>query len=151
MATHPPHPVILLVEDSDVDYVAFARSIDRTGQKHTLYRCRDGDEALDFLFEKGRYADSGAAPRPSLILLDLNLPGTDGREVLARVKQDERLRSIPIVVLTSSTNPRDVSECYEHGANAYQVKAVDYDRFKLDVQRAVDYWFGTAVVPAPAA
>jgi len=151
MGTPPPHPIILLIEDSDEDYVAFARSIDRTGLKLTLHRCRDGDEALEFLFLRGRHANPSTAPRPSLILLDLNLPGTDGREVLARVKQDERLRAIPIIVLTSSTNPRDVSECYEQGANGYQVKSVDYEHFSRDVQRTVDYWFGTAVIPTPAA
>ena len=151
MRTQAPHPIILLIEDSDEDYVAFSRSMDRTGLKHTLHRCRDGDEALEFLFLRGRHANRETAPRPSLILLDLNLPGTDGREVLARVKQDEQLRAIPIVVLTSSDNPRDVSGCYEQGANGYQVKSVDYERFSRDVQRTVEYWFGTAVIPTPAA
>jgi len=151
MGTLAPHPSILLVEDSDQDYVALARCIDRTGLKHTLYRCRDGDEALEFLFRRGRYADPHLAPQPSLILLDLSLPGTDGREVLARVKHDERLRAIPIIVLTSSTNPRDVSECYRQGANGYQVKPVDYERFRRDVQRTVEYWFETVVIPTPAA
>ena len=150
MGTYPLHPNILLVEDSQEDYVAFARCIDRTGLKHTLHRSRDGDEALDFLFRRGRHADPLTSPRPSLILLDLNLPGTDGREVLARVKQDERLRSIPVIVLTTSTNPRDVSECYQQGANGYQVKSVDYERFRQDVQHTVNYWFGTAVLPDPA-
>lgn len=149
MGTSPLHPKLLLVEDSQEDYVAFARCIDRTGLKHTLYRCSDGDEALNFLFHRGRYADPLTAPRPSLILLDLNLPGTDGREVLARVKQDERLRSIPVIVLTTSTNPRDVSECYQQGANGYQVKSVGYERFQQDVQHTVNYWFRTAVLSAP--
>ena len=151
MRAQPPNPIILLIEDCDEDAVAFARSIARTGLKHTLHRCRDGDEALEFLFLRGRHADPGTAPRPSLILLDLNLPGTDGREVLARVKQDDRLRTIPIIVLTSSANPQDVSGCYEQGANGYQIKSVDYERFSHDVQLTVEYWFKTAVIPGPAA
>jgi len=150
MGTSPLHPNILLVEDCQEDYVAFSRCIDRTGLKHTLYRSRDGDEALEFLFRHGRHTDPLTSPRPSLILLDLNLPGTDGREVLARVKQDERLRSIPVIVLTSSTNPRDVRECYRRGANGYQIKAVDYERFRQDVLNTMNYWLGTAVLPDPA-
>ena len=149
MRTNPPHPHILLIEDSDEDFMAFARCIERTGLKHTLHRCRDGDEALEFLFLRGRYADPQAAPRPSLILLDLNLPGTDGREVLAQVKRDERVRAIPIIVLTSSTDPRDASECYQQGANGYQAKSIDYEQFRQGVQRTVDYWFRTAVIPTP--
>ncbi|MGH9845238.1 MAG: response regulator [Blastocatellia bacterium] len=147
-APSPLPPVVLLIEDSDEDYTAFARAIRLTGLEHTLHRCRDGDEALAFLFQQGPHAGPRTTPRPSLILLDLNLPGTDGREVLARVKRDERLRAIPLIVLTTSANPQDIHECYRQGANSYQVKSANYEGFKGEVQRTVDYWFRTAVTPA---
>jgi CheY-like chemotaxis protein len=145
----PIPPVILLIEDSDEDYTAFARAIRLTGLQHTLHRCRDGDEAWEFLFQQDHHINPRATPCPSLILLDLNLPGTDGREMLARVKRDERLRAIPLIVLTTSANPRDIRKCYRQGANSYQVKSANFEGFKLEVQRTIDYWFKTVVTPAP--
>lgn len=138
-------PVVLLIEDSDEDYTAFARAMHLTGLEHTLHRCRDGEEALDFLFQQGSPDSKRMISIPSLIVLDLNLPGMDGREVLARVKQDERLRAIPLIILTTSANPQDINECYRQGANSYQIKSANYEGFKHEVQRMVDYWFRTAV------
>lgn len=150
MHTHtlpPSPPTILLVEDSDEDYTAFARAIKLTGLEHMLYRCRDGNEALDFLFRRGRYTNSLLAPHPSLIVLDLNLPDTDGHEVLAQVKQSPSLCVIPLIVLTTSANPRDVNQCYCQGANGYQVKSANYESFKSEVQRTMEYWLRTVVIP----
>ncbi len=141
---------ILLIEDSDEDYIALRRAWQQTGLRNPLYRCADGDEALEYLRQTGRYADAQSAPCPALILLDLNLPGTDGREVITIIKRDENLCLIPIVVMTTSSNPRDVRDCYCCGANSYQVKAADYDLFKQQIKRLAEYWFDTVVLPAVA-
>jgi CheY-like chemotaxis protein len=146
LPNNPASP-LLLVEDSDEDYVALVRAIQQTGLNTPHHRCRDGDDALEYLRRSGRYADPATAPRPALILLDLNLPGTDGREVLQVVKYDGELSSIPVIVMTTSSNPTDIIECYRHGANGYQVKTSNYEGFRREIQRTVDYWFHTAVLP----
>jgi CheY-like chemotaxis protein len=138
---------LLLIEDSDEDVAATMRGLRREGLQFVFHRCTTGDQALDFLYRRGRYADSVTSPRPSLILLDLNLPGTDGRALLAVIKDDEDLKSIPVVVLTTSSNPKDIAACYRHGANSYQVKPVDYGRFKQALQTMIDYWFQIATLP----
>ncbi len=138
---------LLLIEDSDEDVAATIRSLRREGLPLLLHRCTTGDQALDYLYRRGRYAHPAAAPRPNLILLDLNLPATDGRALLAVIKDDEDLKAIPVVVLTTSNNPRDIAICYQRGANSYQIKPVDYARFKQSMQALIDYWFQTATLP----
>src|SRR6185436_9480702 len=96
---------LLLVEDNDEDYVALVRALGQAGINVPYYRCYDGDDALEYLSQTGRYRASDELRRPSLILLDLNLPGTDGREVLRTVKQDASLAAIPVIVMTTSSNP----------------------------------------------
>ena len=145
--TTGPHQVILLVEDSPEEYEATVRALKKAGLANPIHRCEDGDEALDYLFRRGRYADPAAAPRPGIILLDLNLPGTDGREVLDAVKADDDLRSIPVVVLTTSTDERDIDRCYQAGANSYVKKPVDIGGFMTAVQRLRDYWFEVVILP----
>lgn len=93
------------------------------------------------------FAGPERAPRPGLILLDLNLPGTDGREVLQDVKSTEGLRSIPVVVMTTSSDERDVEACYDHGANSYLVKPVELNGLINAIQRLKDYWFEIVVLP----
>src|SRR5215468_4756223 len=141
---------ILLVEDSDEDYMAFTRALRDTVVTVSLPRCTRGEEALDYLHGRGRFADPAHAPRPALVLLDLNLPGMDGRELLTMIKSDEHLKSIPVVIVTTSRNPRDVEWCYQHGANSYQVKAVGYDQFKSAMRLLVEYWLTVCVLPATA-
>ncbi|MEI7771218.1 MAG: response regulator [Chloroflexales bacterium] len=138
---------LLLIEDSDEDVAATVRGMRRDDLEIVLSRCTTGDQALDYLYQRGRYADATAAPRPNLILLDLNLPGTDGRALLAVIKDDEDLKSIPVVVLTTSNNPKDIAICYQRGANSYQIKPVDYARFKHALQTMIAYWFQTATLP----
>lgn len=138
---------ILLIEDSDEDVEATMRGLRRPGLQIVFHRCTTGDEALDYLYRRGRYVDSAGSPRPNMILLDLNLPGTDGRALLAVIKDDEELKSIPVIVLTTSSNPKDIAACYRRGANSYQVKPVDYDRFKQSLQTMLDYWLQTATLP----
>ena len=142
-----PNQPILLVEDSPEDFEATVRALRKAGLANPIFRCEDGDEALDYLHLRGRYADPAKAPRPGIILLDLNLPGTDGREVLDAVKADDDLRSIPVVVLTTSTDERDIDRCYQAGANSYVKKPVDIGGFTTAVQRLRDYWFEVVILP----
>ena len=118
---------ILLVEDSPEDYEVTVRAFRKANLVNPVFRCQDGEEALDYLYQRGRYADPEQAPRPGLILLDLNLPGTDGREVLAQVKSDAQLRTIPVIVLTTSADERDIEGCYRAGANSYIQKPVSLE------------------------
>lgn len=146
--TDKQYPSLLVVEDSDEDFEAFGRIMRKTCDiDMPLTRCTDGDEALDFLHQTGPYQDLRATDLPGLILLDLNLPGTDGREVLMDIKQDEQLREIPVVILTTSSSPKDVHTCYQFGVNSYLVKPADIEQFKTSVQLFVNYWFKVAVLP----
>ena len=138
---------ILIVEDSPEDYEATARAFEKASVANTLQWCQDGDEALDYLFRRDRYADPDEAPRPGVILLDLNMPGTDGREVLAEIKQDEMLKKIPVIVLTTSIDERDIEACYQAGANSYVQKPVDLVGFIEAIQRLKDFWFEIVVLP----
>ena len=147
---HTPNQPILLVEDSPEDYEATVRAFQRSGLKNPIFRCEDGDEALDFLHHRGQYADVEQAPRPGVILLDLNLPGTDGREVLTEIKRDESLRHIPVIVLTTSNDDRDVEACYRAGANSYIQKPVDMEGFLRAIERLKGYWFEVVVLPRGA-
>jgi len=148
--TQTPLP-ILLVEDSDEDYTALVRALDGMSTIASLHRCTRGDEALEYLHGRGRFADPGKAPRPGLILLDLNLPCTNGRELLTEIRSYGHLRSIPVVIVTTSKHPRDVEWCYEHGANGYHVKSIDYAKFRDEMRLLVAYWLSVCVVPANAA
>jgi two-component system response regulator len=140
----PPTQPILLVEDSPEDFETTQRAFRRSGLKNPILRCADGDEALDFLFQRGSHAD---APRPGVILLDLNLPGTDGREVLAELKASDDLKQIPVIVLTTSSDERDVQACYKAGASSYIQKPVDVEGFMKAIERLNDYWFEVVILP----
>jgi CheY-like chemotaxis protein len=144
-------PVILLIEDSDEDYTAFQRALHGAAVTVSLHRCTRGDTALEYLHRQGRFAAPEHAPRPVLVLLDLNLPGTDGRDLLVTIKTDTHLQSIPIVIVTTSHNPHDIEWCYQHGANAYQVKALDYAQFRNDMRLLVEYWLRVCLLPRRAA
>lgn len=138
---------LLVIEDSDEDFEALSRIMTQEAIANPVYRCIDGEEALEFLFHQGEYLDSSTFPRPSLIVLDLNLPGTDGREVLAELKQDRDLKNIPVVIFTTSSNPQDVEICYQYGVNGYIVKPMDTKRFRKLVQILLDYWFEAVILP----
>jgi CheY-like chemotaxis protein len=132
------------VEDSPEDFETTQRAFRRSGLKNPILRCADGDEALDFLFHRGSHAD---APRPGVILLDLNLPGTDGREVLSEIKASDDLKQIPVIVLTTSADERDVQACYLAGASSYIQKPVDVEGFMKAIERLNDYWFEVVILP----
>jgi CheY-like chemotaxis protein len=139
--------LILIVEDSPEDFEAMMRAFKKAGLRNPTTRCEDGDEALDYLYQRGAYANSEAARRPALILLDLNLPGTDGRQVLETIKSDPGLRSIPVVVLTTSRDPLDIEKCYSFGANSYIQKPVNLAGFVTALERLSDYWFEIVILP----
>jgi len=143
-------PPLLVIEDSDEDFEAFGRIIRRLSVNRPIYRCTTGDEALDFLYQTGEYANSAKAPRPGIVLLDLNLPGTDGREVLEQIKQDQTLKSIPVIVFTTSANPRDIEACYQYGVNGYIIKPIDIKELKRAIQIFIDYWFEVSLLPYSA-
>jgi CheY-like chemotaxis protein len=132
---------VLLVEDDPGDVVLIREAFEFNKVRNTLHTVSDGVEALDFLHRRGAHA---GAPRPDLVLLDLNLPRKDGREVLEEIKADEDLRTIPVVVLTTSEAEEDILRSYDLHANAYVTKPVDFDRF-IEVVRLIDDFFVTVV------
>lgn len=139
---HTPEPiVVLLVEDDPGDELMTREAFEENKVRNTLYVVRDGEEALHFLRREGEYTD---APRPGLILLDLNLPRFDGRQVLAEIKGDPDLSTIPVVVLTTSEAEEDILRSYKLHANAYVTKPVDFERF-IEVVRQIDDFFVTVV------
>ena len=136
---------VLLVEDNPGD-VRLTREALRDGKVHNnLSVAPDGVEALAFLRREGKYAD---APRPDVILLDLNLPKKDGREVLEEIKADPSLARIPVVILTSSEAERDIVQAYALHANCYVTKPVDLDQFITVVKSIEDFWFTIVKLPA---
>ncbi len=139
--------LIMMVEDCPEDYETTVRAFKEAGLSNPIIHCKDGDDALDYLFNRERYNDPVDFPRPAIILLDLNLPGTDGRGVLSEIKQDESLRKIPVVVLTTSADGAEINRCYYAGANSYIQKPVDLDGFFDAIQRFKDYWFNVCILP----
>lgn len=135
---------ILLVEDDPGD-VRLAREALKEGKVHSvIHAASDGIEALDFLFKRNAYKD---AVRPDLIILDLNLPRKDGREVLEEIKNDESLKRIPVVILTISKSEEDILRTYNLHANCYITKPLDLDKF-IDVVKAIeDFWFTVVKLP----
>ncbi|HEX8552146.1 MAG TPA: response regulator [Abditibacteriaceae bacterium] len=144
-ATTTTRPIeILLVDDSSTDVMLAEEALDHAKVRNNLSVVKDGVEAMAFLRREEKYA---TAVRPDLILLDLNMPRKDGREVLAEVKADESLRTIPIVVLTTSQAQEDVLKAYGLHANCYISKPVDFDQF-ANVVRAIDqFWFTIVTLP----
>jgi chemotaxis family two-component system response regulator Rcp1 len=134
---------ILLVEDSPTDVLLAKEALEYSKIANNLHTVPDGVEALAFLRREGKYQD---APRPGLILLDLNLPKKDGREVLAEIKSDEKLKRIPVVVLTTSKSEADVLKAYGLHANCYIVKPVDFEKFAEVVRSIENFWFSVVTL-----
>ncbi len=131
---------ILLVEDNPTDAELCIRALKKSNLANNLVWVKDGAEALEFLFATGAYADRDVSSPPKVVLLDLRLPKVDGMEVLRKVKADERTRAIPVVVLTSSKEDRDVAESYQLGVNSYISKPVEFDSFAKTVSELGLYW-----------
>jgi CheY-like chemotaxis protein len=147
MASYSFNP-LLIAEDSDEDFEVLELLMQQMRVQNPIYRCTNGDKVLDFVYQEGENQGQADIPLPSVILLDLNLPGTDGREVLEQLKQDQNLREIPIVIFTTSSNPRDIEFCYQNGANGYLIKPVDSDELERTVQAFVHYWLQVNIPPA---
>ena len=147
-----PDPVrLMLVEDNQDDYEATMRSLRRNHFVNPVHWCRSGQDALDYLYRQGKHAGRPLAEKPDLILLDLNMPGIDGRQVLTRIKQDPKLLTIPVIVLTTSADDKDIEKCYAMGANSYVQKPVHFDGLTEAIGRIKDYWFGVAILPPQTA
>ena len=123
------------------------RAFKQAGLPHELRVVRDGDEALAYLHQEGAYNEPGIAPRPDVILLDLNLPRMGGHELLREVKQDNRFKQVPIIVLTTSERPDDVRLAYEAGANAYLLKPVEFSRFTEVIGQLGKFWLEIVELP----
>jgi two-component system response regulator len=133
--------IILLVEDNPDDELLTVRALKKSNIKNEVVVARDGAEALDFLFGTGAYADRDTCTSPQVILLDLKLPKVDGLEVLRGIRADERTQLLPVVILTSSREERDLIEGYKLGANSYVRKPVDFSQFAEAVRQLGLYWF----------
>lgn len=133
---------ILLVEDNDAHAELVIRGLRDQKMLNRICHVQDGEEALDYLFHRGSYVDPESSPRPSLILLDLRLPKIDGLEVLKTIKSNEGMRSIPVVILTTSEADSDVQDAYKRYANSYLVKPVDFSNFNSLLSDLGFYWLG---------
>ncbi len=135
---------ILLVEDNEDDVMLTRKGFQRAKLKIHLHHVENGEDCMAFLRKKGSFA---TAPTPDLILLDLNMPVMDGREVLAEMVQDDALNHIPVVILTTSEDERDVLEMYKLRCSAYTTKPVDFNNFLKVVQGIADFWLTLVVLP----
>jgi CheY-like chemotaxis protein len=142
-----PGHAILLVEDNPADVKITQRALKESGLRVDLIVVRDGQEAVDYLLRQGAHAAAANWRRPELILLDLNLPGMPGREVLQRVRGNPTLRAVPVVVLTTSRRQEDIQEMYSSGANTYIEKPHDFNHFVQVLQTIHRYWLDTALLP----
>jgi len=138
---------ILLVEDSPTDVQIARRALRRWSVPCSLHVVRDGEEALDFLYRRGRYQGQADVPRPDIILLDLNLPKLSGHGVLQQIKQDEGLRRIPVVMFSASEEEADIGVSYDLGANAYISKSEDPATVQTRLGAIESYWLKTARLP----
>jgi two-component system, chemotaxis family, response regulator Rcp1 len=141
-----PARLILLIEDGINVFPERDRAIVKAieSPQHRVIALHDGFQAIDFLHQRGEYPD---APRPDLILLELNLPGKDGREILAEIKSSPELRRIPIVVLTTADSEADIFNTYALQGNCHVVKSTDLDRLLTIVKRIEEFWFGIVTLP----
>ncbi len=135
---------ILLVEDDDDDVLLIKKTLEKDRVSNMVVRVSNGVEAMQFLRREGQFSE---ADRPDLVLLDLNMPKMDGREVLRACKQDQALRMIPIVVFTSSNDERDILDSYEHKASSYVSKPIDLIQFRDVIQKLAGYWFSIVTLP----
>ena len=139
---------ILLVEDNPDDVELTRLAFAEAGEPHRLHVVSDGAEAVDYLLRRGRHAAREAADLPALVLLDLNLPRLDGREVLQAIRADDTTRRLPVVILTTSSEPSDVERAYALGANSYIQKPVEFDRFVEVVRQVGRYWLAINLPPS---
>jgi CheY-like chemotaxis protein len=138
--------VILLAEDDDHDIVATKRAWKKHNIANTLHIVNDGEECLDYLHQRGKYTEPGSAPRPGILLLDIKMPKMDGLSVLEHVRKDEKLRHLPVIILTTSKAEEDRLRGYNLGVNAYIVKPVGFENFS-DAVRAINIFWQLVELP----
>jgi two-component system, chemotaxis family, response regulator Rcp1 len=138
--------VILLAEDDPGDQELTRRALEEGKIRHELHIVKDGEEALDYLFRRGKYANPTTSPRPDLLLLDLNLPKIDGHQVLQRLRADQSLRRLAIVILTTSQHEEDIIHTYDLGANSYITKPMELQQFMQVIQELEAYWFQIVIL-----
>lgn len=131
---------ILLVEDEEAHAELTVRAIRKAGNANRIDTVSDGEQALDYVFNRGRYSDKNQYPTPGLVLLDIKLPGIDGIDVLKQIKEDSGIKKIPVVMLTTSERSEDIETCYEHYANSYLTKPVGYKEFEDKIFSLDFYW-----------
>jgi len=148
MNENPKLNVILMADDDGDDQMLVKDAIQECGWESSVVFVENGEELLDYLFRRGQYQDSATAPRPGLVLLDLNMPRKDGREALRDIKSDAELRRIPVVVLTTSRSDTDIGTVYDLGANSFISKPVQFDALVDVMRRLQQYWFSTVELPA---
>jgi CheY-like chemotaxis protein len=141
---------ILLVEDNRDDYEATCRAFEKANLRNPIVWCKSGRDALDFLKREGAHEDAGIGSQPGLVLLDLNMPGMSGHRTLELIKQDAALKQIPVIILTTSADERDVEACYQAGANTYVQKPVSFEGLIEAIKRLKAYWFEIALLPKEA-
>lgn len=147
MKATPEKKIILLVEDDPDDIYLIGEAIDECQLSVHIFVVEDGEQMLDYLHQRGAYTDPNIAPKPDLILLDLNMPRKDGREALAELKQNPDLRSIPVVVLTTSSAERDKTYSYDKGASGFVTKPVTFSGLREAVCKIGAYWIKTVQLP----
>ncbi|MFT4665213.1 MAG: CheY-like chemotaxis protein [Polaribacter sp.] len=136
---------ILLVEDNEADIVLTKNALKTLKLQNTLSVCRDGEEGLEFLYKRGKYAD---AVTPDLVLMDLNMPKVSGMEVLEQIKNDPKLSMIPVIILSTSSAEKDVISSYQNHANSYIKKPIDFMKFIEVIQEIENYWFSIVKTPS---
>jgi CheY-like chemotaxis protein len=147
--SNPGSPITILMADDDADDRMLTKeALEESRVMNELYFVEDGEELMDYLYRRGNYAEGAKAPRPGLILLDLNMPRKDGREALREIKADPNLRRIPIVIMTTSKAEEDVYRSYDLGANSFITKPVTFERL-VELMRALgQYWIEFVELPS---
>lgn len=145
--TDPKGIVILMADDDDDDYLLTEKALKQSKLLNTLCRVHDGEELMDYLNQRGEFADKAACARPGVILLDLNMPKKDGREALKEIKSDPELRDIPVVVFTTSKAEEDIYKSYQLGVNSFITKPVTFDGLIKVMQTLGRYWFEIVELP----
>ena len=138
--------VLVVAEDDEDHYFLIQEAFQSVSPKVRIFRVKDGEELMDFLLQKGSY-QNGQAPRPDLILLDLNMPKKDGREALKEIKSQPELKAIPVIVLTTSRDPQDVIRSYGLGANSFMRKPFGFAQWRILAKIFGQYWFEMAELP----
>ncbi|MDB6125191.1 MAG: putative response regulator, CheY [Pedosphaera sp.] len=139
---------LLIVDDREDDVLLTKRAFQRAGSKCQIEVCQNGEQAIQYLAGQGNYRDRAAHPLPELILLDIKMPGIDGFQVLQWLRNQAFLKAIPVVMLTTSDEPKDVTRAYKAGANSYLVKPIDYEQLEKNLPLLLEYWLHINTAPS---